>query len=440
MGKYLIKTYGCQMNIHDSEKIAGMLETLGYSETTDSKLADIVVFNTCCIRDGVEQKISAHIGAFKNIKKVKPSQIIIICGCFSQENDKATMLKSKFPFIDIMVGTHNIHEIKQLLINYMNTKKKIIDVWEKEKGIFEDVEILRTSGKNAWVNISYGCNNFCSYCIVPYVRGRERSRDMKDIINEVKDLVSNGYKFITLLGQNVNSYGNDLADETVNFANLLTELCKIDGDFKIKFLTSHPKDLSSELIDVIASNSKISKAIHLPVQSGSNNILKAMNRKYTREKYFGIIDEIKEKIPNVALTTDIIVGFPGETDEDFNDTLELVKYVKYESLFAFMYSIRTGTVAATMPNQIDEKIKNLRVNAVLNLAKKISKENHKNMVGKVFEAYVDKIFENGTGEAFLDSGKNVELISDNLTNEKLNSFVNVKIISFTNNKFVGEVV
>lgn len=440
MGKYLIKTYGCQMNIHDSEKIAGMLESLGYSETVDSKDADVVVFNTCCIRDGVEQKISAHIGAFKNIKKLNPAQIIIVCGCFSQENEKAAMLKSKFPFIDIIVGTHNIHEIKQLLIDYISNKKRIIDVWENEKGIFENIDILRTSGKNAWVNISYGCNNFCSYCIVPYVRGRERSRDMIDIINEVKDLVAKGYKFITLLGQNVNSYGNDIADTSVNFANLLTKLCEIEGDFRIKFLTSHPKDLTSELIDVIANNSKISKAIHLPVQSGSNNILKAMNRRYSREKYFSIIDEIKEKIPNAALTTDIIVGFPGETEDDFNDTLDLVNYVKYESLFAFMYSIRTGTVAATMPNQIDEKIKNIRVNAVLNLAKKISKENHKNMVGKVFEAFVDKIFDNGTGEAILDSGKNVDLISNNLTNEKLNNFVNVKIISFSNNKFVGEVI
>ena len=440
MKKYIIKTYGCQMNIHDSEKIAGMLETLGYSETSDPKIADVVVFNTCCIRDGVEQKISAHIGAFKNIKKNKPSQIIIVCGCFSQEKDKAKLLKSKFPFIDIIVGTHNIHEIKNMLVKYLEDKKKTIDVWESEKGIFENLDILRTSGKNAWVNISYGCNNFCSYCIVPYVRGRERSRSIDDIIKEVENLVRSGYKFITLLGQNVNSYGNDLSDENINFANLLKELCKIEGEFRIKFLTSHPKDLTSELIDVIANNEKISKAIHLPVQSGSNEILRVMNRKYTREKYMAVIDEIKTKIPTAALTTDIIVGFPGETEEDFQDTLDLVKYVKYESLFAFMYSIRTGTVAASMTNQVDENIKNVRVNEVLKLAKKISKENHKNMVGSIFEAFVEDISSDGKGKAILDSGKNIELNAVNLTSDMINTFVKVKIVSFNNNKFIGEVV
>lgn len=440
MKHYIIKTYGCQMNIHDSEKIAGMLESLGYSETNDSNIADVVVFNTCCIRDGVEQKISAHIGAFKNIKKKNPSQIIIVCGCFSQEQDKAKYLKSKFPFIDIIVGTHNIHKIKDLLIEYLNDKKKQIDVWEEHRGIFENVEMFRTSGKNAWVNISYGCNNFCSYCIVPYVRGRERSRNMIDIINEVKELINEGYKYITLLGQNVNSYGNDIDDENVNFANLLKELSKLEGGFRIKFLTSHPKDLTSELIDTIASNNKISKSIHLPVQSGSNRILKLMNRRYTREKYISIIDEIKNKIPNATLSTDIIVGFPDESDDDFNDTLSLIEYVKYDGVFAFMYSIRTGTVAATMENQIDESIKNIRVNKVLQLAKSISKENKKNMLGKVFEAFITDITES-VGYATLDSGINVELkFNEKLTKSLVNNFANVKIISVSNNKYVAEVV
>ena len=436
---YLIKTYGCQMNIHDSEKIAGMLKDLGYKETKSSTQADVVVFNTCCIRDGVEQKISAHIGTFKNIKKNKPSQIIIVCGCFSQEKDKAELLKKRFPFIDIIVGTFNNHEIKEKLINYIESRKKIIDIWEKENGIFENTDIYRTSGNNAWVNISYGCNNFCTYCIVPYVRGRERSRKMEDIYKEVKILVNQGYKYITLLGQNVNSYGNDLNDEKTNFSNLLNILSEIEGDYRIKFMTSHPKDLSSELIKTIANNPKICKCIHLPVQAGSNKILKLMNRNYTREKYLSIIDEIRENIPNASITTDIIVGFPSETDEDFNETLDLIQKVKYEGVFAFMYSKRTGTIAASMENQVPEEIKNIRVNKVLELQKQISEENHNNMINKVYDGLITEKLENCNYKAVLDFGKDIIIRSYN-ESIAIPSFKKIKIIEIKNKKFYGEIV
>ena len=436
---YLIKTYGCQMNIHDSEKIAGMLKDLGYKETESSTQADVVVFNTCCIRDGVEQKISAHIGAFKNIKKNKPSQIIIVCGCFSQEKDKAELLKKRFPFIDIIVGTFNNHEIKEKLINYIESRKKIIDIWEKENGIFENTDIYRTSGNNAWVNISYGCNNFCTYCIVPYVRGRERSRKMEDIYKEVEILVNQGYKYITLLGQNVNSYGNDLNDGKTNFSNLLNILSKIEGDYRIKFMTSHPKDLSSELIKTIANNPKICKCIHLPVQAGSNKILKLMNRNYTREKYLSIIDEIRENIPNVSITTDIIVGFPDETDEDFNDTLDLIQKVKYEGVFAFMYSKRTGTIAASMENQVPEEIKNIRVNKVLELQKQISEINHKNMINKVYDGLITEKLENCYYKAVLDFGKDI-IIKSYDESIAIPTFKKIKITEIKNKKFYGEIV
>ena len=370
---YNIVTFGCQMNVHESEKIAGMLENLGYESTDSKEQADIIVFNTCAIREGAEDRAFGNIGNLKKMKKANPNKIIVVAGCMTQQKHVAEKLFKMFPFLDIIVGTHNLYTLPTLIKQKQQTNKRVLHNIDSGK-ICEDVPVVRTSGENAWINIMYGCNNFCSYCIVPYVRGREMSRKKSDILAECKKVINSGiYKQITLLGQNVNSYANPEEDGG-NFADLLKSICSIDGDFKLTFMTSHPKDISDEVIDILATEPKILKELHLPVQSGSTAILKAMNRKYTREHYINIIDKIKAKIPNIRLTTDIIVGFPGETEEDFEDTCSLIKYVKYDGIFAFMYSKRSGTIAETLPNQIDNNIKNFRVNKILELEKQIQKE------------------------------------------------------------------
>ncbi|MBP3344802.1 MAG: tRNA (N6-isopentenyl adenosine(37)-C2)-methylthiotransferase MiaB [Clostridia bacterium] len=372
--KYFIVTYGCQMNVHESEKIAGILENLGYSEAEKREDADIIVFNTCAIREGAEDRVFGNVGNLKKMKKRNKDLIIAVCGCMTQKEQTAQKLLTTFPFVDIVIGTFNLPKIG----DYISAVKKGRQLEILEEGdIDETLPYKRTSGDNAWVNIMQGCNNFCTYCIVPYVRGREKSRKMENILNEIKAVVAEGkYKKITLLGQNVNSYGNDLSDGT-NFAELLREICKIDGDFKVSFMTSHPKDLTDEVIDVIAGHDKIEKYIHLPAQSGNDRILKLMNRKYTREKYLSIIHKIREKIPSCRITSDFIVGFPTETEEEFEDTYSLVKEVRFDSIFAFMYSPREGTVASKMEDQIPDEIKNARVNKLLALEKQIQKEDNK---------------------------------------------------------------
>ena len=431
---YFIKTYGCQMNVHESEKLAGMLKSLNYEETNDMANADVIVFNTCCIRDAAEQKVLGNIGAVKKLKKLNPNLIVAVCGCMAQEDGRKELFKEKYPHVSIVFGTHNLHMFKEYLIKYNNDKKKIYDVWESEKEINEDVDMYRTSNNNAWVNIMYGCNNFCTYCIVPYVRGRERSRAMADIINEVKGLIAEGYKYITLLGQNVNSYGNDFNDGT-NFAKLLKELAHLEGDFRIKFMTSHPKDLTDEVIEAIATEPKLSKVIHLPVQSGSNKILELMNRKYTVEHYKTLIQKIKAQVPNYFISTDIIVGFPHETEEDFMATYNLVKEVNYGGVFGFMYSPRTGTVAEKMDEQVPQEIKNARVNKLLALSKEIIKEQNKQLINKELECLVETKTEDGY-LATLDNGKNVIITSDE--NLVLPCFKTVKINSINKNKLVAE--
>ncbi|MBR2468055.1 MAG: tRNA (N6-isopentenyl adenosine(37)-C2)-methylthiotransferase MiaB [Clostridia bacterium] len=433
---YFIKTYGCQMNVHESEKLAGMLRSLGYTETENMENADVIVFNTCCIRDAAEQKVLGNIGAVKKLKKLNPDLIIAVCGCMSQENGRAELFKQKYPHVSIVIGTHNLHKFKDYLIQYQQTKKKVFEIWQSEKDICEDVDMYRTSNNNAWVNIMYGCNNFCTYCIVPYVRGRERSRAMADIITEVKQLIAEGYKYITLLGQNVNSYGNDFKDGT-NFAQLLTELAHLDGDFRIKFMTSHPKDLTTEVINAIATEPKLSKVIHLPVQSGSNKILKLMNRNYTVEHYKSLIKQIKDTVPNYFISTDIIVGFPHETEKDFMDTYNLVQEVNYGGVFGFMYSPRTGTIAEQMENQVPQDIKNARVNKLLSLSKEIIKEQNKQLVGKTLEALVETEDDNYY-YATLDCGKNV--IIDKTINLTLPTFKNVKIKAISGNKLIAEFI
>ncbi|MDD4816235.1 MAG: tRNA (N6-isopentenyl adenosine(37)-C2)-methylthiotransferase MiaB [Clostridia bacterium] len=372
--KYFITTYGCQLNVHESEKLAGILQNMGYTEANNIKTADVIIFNTCAIRGGAENRAMGNIGALKKYKLENKNKIIAVCGCMTQQKENADFIFKTFPFVDIIFGTTNIHLFQKFLEDREKTQKRQYDYSEDFNLKSENCPKYRTSGENAWVNIMQGCNNFCTYCIVPYVRGRERSKPQQDIITEIKELIKQKkYKKITLLGQNVNSYGNDT--NQINFANLLKEICSLEGDFKLTFMTSHPKDLTSEVIDIIAQNDKMLKEIHLPIQSGSNKILKAMNRKYTVEKYLSIVEEIKSKIPNVRLTTDIIVGFPGETEQDFQNTCDLIKKVQYNGVFAFMYSKRKGTPAENMPNQVDEETKNQRVNEILKLTKENKKEN-----------------------------------------------------------------
>ncbi len=368
---YHIVTFGCQMNEHESEKLAGLLEKLGYTFSQTRDDADVIIFNTCAIREGAVDRAFGNVGALKSLKQNHREKIIAVCGCMTQQKENAEKLYKMFPFIDIIIGTFNMHEFELYLQKFINERKRFVKIEDDEKEIEHFCKAVRTSGDNAWVNIVYGCNNFCSYCVVPYVRGRERSRKKEDILNEIKNLIAEKkYKTITLLGQNVNSYGND-KEGNGNFSNLLKEICKLDGDFKITFISSHPKDFSDELIETISNEEKILKEIHLPAQSGSNRILKLMNRKYTREEYLNLIKKIKEKIPNAQISSDFIVGFPSETDEDFLETLELVKTVNYERIFAFMYSKRLNTPASLMEEQVDEQVKNLRVNLMLKTEKAI---------------------------------------------------------------------
>ena len=382
--KYHIVTYGCQMNVHESEKIAGVLYGMGYRETPVMEEADIIVFNTCCIRENAENHAFGNIGALKKLKKQKPSLIIAVGGCMTQEEGKTEILKKKFPFIDVMFGTLNLEELETLIKSKKAEKKRVIQIREKESEIDETLTPYRTSYPNAWVNIIYGCNNFCSYCIVPYVRGRERSRKPENILAEVRQLVKDGYKEITLLGQNVNSYGKDLGGE-YTFANLLNDVASIEGNFRLRFMTSHPKDFNEDVVAVMQKHSKICRLVHLPVQSGSNAILKEMNRRYTREKYLEEIRLLKSRIPEAEVTTDIIVGFPGETEQDYLDTENLVKEVDFASAFTFVYSKRQGTKAAEMPNQIPEDVQKERIMRLVELVNSLTRKKSEKYVGKTIE-------------------------------------------------------
>lgn len=382
--KYHIVTYGCQMNVHESEKIAGILRRMGYEATPKIEDADIIVFNTCCIRENAENHAFGNIGALKKLKKQKPELIIAVGGCMTQEKGKTEILKKKFPFIDIMFGTLNLEDLGELIQRKKSQKKKVIEIREKEGEIVEFPDAYRTSYPNAWVNITYGCNNFCSYCIVPYVRGRERSRRPEHIVNEVKALVAEGYKEITLLGQNVNSYGAD-GGTGASFAELLDQVASIEGNFRLRFMTSHPKDFNEDVVRVMEKHRKICRLVHLPVQSGSNAVLQAMNRRYTREKYLAEIKMLKERLPKAEVTTDIIVGFPGETEEDYLQTEELVREVDFASAFTFVYSKRQGTKAATMENQIPEEIQKDRIMRLVELVNSLTRKKSEKYVGKTVE-------------------------------------------------------
>ena len=430
-----VVTYGCQMNVHESEKIRGVLSRLGMQEIEDIESADVVVFNTCCIREGAEDRAYNNVMALRPIKDKNPSKIIILCGCMPQQKNGKYKLKERLPFVDIIIGTHNVNQLDQYLLKYAMTKQHIYEIIDKPIGSLDNDSCIRDDKINAYVNVIYGCNKFCTYCIVPYVRGREKSRTPQDVYGEVKDLVQNqGYKYITLLGQNVNSYGKDLNDK-MSFSELLTYLCRIEGDFKIKFMTSHPMDLGDDLIKVMKQEDKVAKALHLPVQSGSSKILAKMNRHYDIKHYMTIIKKLKRAMPNIALSTDVIVGFPGETEKDFNLTLKLLRKVKYDQVFAFMYSKRSGTPAATFDEQIDEKEKNVRLNKLLRLQKLIQKDQIKKYFNKTYDCLIRHI--NGVAVGITDGGKEIYIPNYKYVNQ--NYFAKVKVKDIRNHKLSGEI-
>ena len=383
---YYIQTYGCQMNVHESEKIAGMARRQGFEPTEDLVSADLIVFNTCCIRETAEAKILGHIGQVKHLKEQNPQLIVAVCGCMTQQEGTAEKLKKRFPFIDIIIGTHNLASFEEKLCD-LQQAHSVVEI-TSDDSIKENVPVYRTSGTNAWVNIIYGCNNFCTYCIVPYVRGREHSRKKEEIVKEVQELLRHGYREITLLGQNVNSYGKDLQDGS-NFADLLNTLAQLPGKFRIRFMTSHPKDLTDDVIDVIAKNEKICNYIHLPVQAGSTKILEAMNRKYSKEQYLALVQKIRNRIPDVGISSDVMVGFPGETEEDFLETLDLIRQAGFSATFSFVFSRRKGTVAYSMPNQIDAATKKSRITRLIAAQNVITKEISKRYIGNVYEILVE---------------------------------------------------
>lgn len=375
-----IRTYGCQQNVADSETIKGMLAQMGYGFTDSPENADFILFNTCAVREHAEDRVFGNVGAIKSIKKKHPSVLIALCGCMMEQEHIAKRIYKSFPFVGLVFGTHCMHEFPKMLYNSLLTGKRQFIRNNDDLLVHEGMPKLRDGQFKGWLPIMYGCDNFCSYCIVPYVRGRERSRKSEVILEEAKELINNGYKDITLLGQNVNSYGKGL-DEDITFAQLLKMIDAIDGDYVLRFMTSHPKDCTKELIDTIAESRHISTHLHLPFQSGSNRILKQMNRRYTREKYLEIVNYAKEKIPGLSLTSDIIVGFPGETEEDFQDTLSLIEEVGFTSLFTFIYSKRVGTPAAKMDDPTTDEEKSDRFQRLLKVQEKIAAARCAEMVG-----------------------------------------------------------
>ena len=437
--KYCVVTYGCQMNLHESEKISGILSGMGMNAVNEPENADVVVFNTCCIRDTAERRALGNIGKMKELKKKNKNLLIVVTGCMTQQNGFAENMKERYQYVDVILGTHNISDLENQIRIRLEKKKRVAAVLDTDGYIDDETTpVTRTSFPNAWVNINYGCNNFCTYCIVPYVRGRERSRDMNSIVSECEKLIKDGYKEITLLGQNVNSYGNDVPDENVNFANLLREVAKIDGKFRIRFMTSHPKDLTEDVVKAIRDNDKICNNIHLPIQSGSNSVLKNMNRRYTREHYLGLIDMIRRYLPDCGITTDIMVGFPYETEEDFLDTMDIVEKVRFSTAFTFIYSVRKGTKAAEMP-QIPYEIKQNRIKRLIARQNEITEEISKDYVGNVYEILVEGMQEkkNGYVVGRTESGR---LVSAKGDESMIGEFKNVKITAVKNAQLLGEIL
>ena len=383
-----VTTFGCQMNARDSEKLTGILERIGYVEVEDEK-ADFVIYNTCTVRENANNKVYGRLGYLSGYKKKNPFMMIGLCGCMMQEPTVVEKIRTSYSFVNLVFGTHNIYKFAEIIVNALEAERLTIDIWEDTDKIVEDLPIERKYSFKSGVNIMFGCNNFCSYCIVPYVRGRERSRRPKEIVREIERLAADGVKEIMLLGQNVNSYGKNL-DTPMSFAQLLEEIEKIDGIERIRFMTSHPKDLSDELIETMKNSKKICNHIHLPLQSGSSRILKIMNRRYDKEHYLELVRKIREAIPDIAITTDIIVGFPGETEEDFLETMDVVSKVEYDSAFTFIYSKRTGTPAATMDDQIPEAVVKDRFDRLLKLVQEISAKKAGALTGQTLPVLVEE--------------------------------------------------
>lgn len=392
-----VSTFGCQMNARDSEKLVGILERIGYVEVEDEK-ADFVIYNTCTVRENANNKVYGRLGYLNSFKKKNPYMMIGLCGCMMQEPTVVEKIQTSYRFVDLIFGTHNIYKFAELIVTALESNSMTIDIWKDTDKIVEDLPVERKYSFKSGVNIMFGCNNFCSYCIVPYVRGRERSREPKEIVREIERLVADGVVEVMLLGQNVNSYGKNL-ETPMSFAELLQEIEKIEGLERIRFMTPHPKDLSDELIEVMKNSKKICKHMHLPLQSGSSRILKIMNRRYTKEHYLALVDKIKAAVPDVAITTDIIVGFPGETEEDFLETMDVVKKVGYDSAFTFIYSKRTGTPAATMEDQIPEDVVKDRFDRLLAEVQKSSAEKAGKYVGQTLPVLVEEV--NGQDESLV---------------------------------------
>ncbi len=393
---YHVTTFGCQMNARDSEKLSGILEECGFERSEDELDADVVIYNTCTVRDNANQKFFGHLGSLGAIKKTRPDMIVGVCGCLSQEKSAREKILASYPFVDLVFGTHNVFDFARLLglvLTREVTKGKgstVTEIWDDTDRIVEDIPVRRNYSFKSGVNIMFGCNNFCSYCIVPYVRGRERSRTSDDIIDEIKRLADDGVKEVMLLGQNVNSYGKGL-EESISFAKLLQKTEKVDGIERIRFMTSHPKDLSDELIDVMAQSKKICRHIHLPLQSGSTRILRSMNRHYTKEQYIDLALKIRERIDGIAITTDIITGYPGETDADIDDTIDVIEKVAFDGAFTFIYSKRTGTPAASMPDQVSEDVVKRNFDRVLAKVQEISTKQAAKIEGQIMDVLVEDI-------------------------------------------------
>ena len=421
--KAFVHTYGCQGNVADSERIQGILCEIGYELTSELSEADLVLYNTCAVREHAEQRVFGNVGALKHYKARNKNMIIALCGCMMQQEHVSEKNRKSYPFVNLVFGTHVLHRLPEFIFRVLSGEK--VFCTDESKGVIaEGLPIHRDGEIKAWLPIMYGCNNFCTYCVVPYVRGRERSRDEESILEEARQIVKAGYKEITLLGQNVNSYGNDL-ENSINFAQLLKKIDSIEGDFKIRFMTSHPKDCTKELIDTIAASEKISHHLHLPFQSGNNRVLKAMNRHYTREKYLSLIDYAKKTIPNLSLTSDVIVGFPGETYEEFKDTLSLIKEVEFTSLFTFIYSPRKHTPAAEMDDPVPRSEKNKWFKELLDTQAEIAAKRTASMNGKTYRVLVES---EGKAEGTLSGRTDENVIIEFEGGRKLiGKYVNVKV-------------
>lgn len=432
-----VRSFGCQLNVSDGEKIKGLLKKAGYDFTDDEHEADIIILNTCAVRESAEDRVFGIIGSMKKLKEENPSLIIGISGCMTAQEHVAEKIKKSYPQVDFVMGTSAINSLPSLLLECLKGKKFSADISEYDD-FSEQTEQVRESIFKASVPIMFGCNNFCTYCIVPYVRGRERSRLPEDIINEVKNLVDSGYKEIMLLGQNVNSYGKDLKNG-ISFPALLRELNKINGDFIIRFMSSHPKDASHELIDTIFECNKVANHLHLPVQSGSNTVLDRMNRRYTVEKYLETVEYIRKKSPDFSLTTDLIVGFPNETDDEFNSTLDLIKKVKYDNIYSFIYSRRTGTKASEIVDTISETVKGKRMRELLEVQREISTENYKRFIGRKMRVLVDSVSKKREGYV---TGKSDEFIIVEFKGDKslIGQFVETEITDAMNWAVTGKMI